>query len=242
MPTSYSCVEKFRQCPRRYWLAYVEKIHEPDSGKTDSAGYNALALGGAVHLGVEFHDPEAAVWSYEESIGGHDIKAAIQIRHAVRAVLDLPIFDGTHSLEFEREIKTDTFVGYADIIADGRHIYDIKVTAQKKFSRYAGSPQLMIYAAELEKQGYGIDYMSWILVPKLTPRRKETSDEYEARFDESYYASIMPAARDYQLVANFWADAYRAATTEEFSATPGRLCPWCGYQGEYCKEGESWGY
>lgn len=236
MPVSYSRVEKFHQCPRRYWLAYVEKIREPDSGKADAAGYNALALGGAVHLGVETHDPEAAVRSYEETTGGHDVKAAIQIRHAVMAVLDLPIFDGTHSLEFEHEIRTDTFIGYADIIADGRHIYDMKVTAQKNFQRYANSPQLMLYAAELEKQGYEIDYMSWILVPKLIPRRKETPDEYEARFEEFFYASVMPAPRDYALVADFWADAYRAATAEEFPAAPGPLCPWCGYREKYCHE------
>lgn len=234
--TSYSRVEKYRQCPYRYWLAYVKKIREPDSGKADAAGYNALAMGGAVHLGVETHDPEAAVRSYEETTGGHDVKAAIQIRHAVQAILRLPIFNGSHSLEFEREVKTDAFVGYADIIADGRNLYDMKVTAQKNYPRYVYSPQLMIYATELEKQGYTIDYMSWILVPKLIPRRKETPEEYEARFnDEAYYASVMPAARDYQKVADFWADAYRSVTAEEFPATPGPLCPWCGYmEGGYC--------
>jgi len=230
--TSYTQVSTWRQCPYRWWLKYLLGLEEPEIPAKPGT-FDALAMGRAVHAGIENADVAEAVAMYEHE-AGKDEKAAIQIRHAVLAALELPVFAGSHHLEFERKIESDVYIGYADVIADGAHVYDIKTTNN---AGYLDGTQLLLYASELGREGVEIQYCSYIVLNKLNPRKRETAAQYEERFAD-YGARVIPVRMDDSQVAAFWRDAYALSTAEEWQKCPGKLCDWCGYRGEHCNGGE----
>lgn len=230
---SYTQLSTWRQCPHRWRLKYQLGLKEPEAPAKPGT-FDALAMGRAVHLGIESADATEAVALYERE-AGKDEKAAIQIRHAVLAALELPVFAGNHHLEFERKIESDVYVGYADVIADGAHVYDIKTTNN---IQYLDGTQLLLYASELEREGIAVQYCNYIVLSKLTPRRRETAAQYEERF-AGYGARVIPVKMDSGQVAAFWRDAYALSTATEWPKKPGHLCDWCGYRTDgSCMPGE----
>lgn len=229
---SYTQISTWRQCPRRWRLKYQLGLEEPEIPAKPGA-FDALAMGRAIHAGIENADVSESVALYERE-AGKDEKAAIQIRHAVLAAMELPVFAGNHHLEFERKIENDVYIGYADVIADGAHVYDIKTTNN---AGYLDGTQLLLYASELEREGLEIQYCSYIVLNKLTPHKRETAAQYEERF-ANYGARVIPVRADDSKVAAFWRDAYTLSTATEWPRKPGRLCDWCGYKGEHCDGGE----
>lgn len=229
---SYTQVSTWRQCPRRWRLKYQLGLEEPEIPAKPGA-FDALAMGRAVHTGIEGADVAEAVGMYERE-AGKDEKAAIQIRHAVLAALELPVFAGCHHIEFERKIESDVYIGYADVIADGAHVYDIKTTNN---AGYLDGTQLLLYASELAREGMDIQYCSYIVLNKLNPRKRETAAQYEERFAD-YRAQLIPVRMDDRQVAAFWRDAYAMSVAAEWPKCLGKLCDWCGYKGEHCDGGE----
>jgi len=229
---SYTQVSTWRQCPYRWRLKYHLGLKEPEIPAKPGT-FDALAMGRAVHAGIEGADVAEAVAMYERE-AGKDEKAAIQIRHAVLAALELPVFAGAHHLEFECKIESNAYIGYADVIADGVHVYDIKTTNN---AGYLDGTQLLLYASELGREGAEIQYCSYIVLNKLNPRKRETAAQYEERFAD-YGARVIPVRMDDSQVAAFWRDAYALSMAEEWPKTPSRLCDWCGYKREHCYGGE----
>lgn len=222
----------WRQCPYRWRLKYQLGLEEPEVPAKPGT-FDALSMGRAVHAGIEGADVAEAVGMYERE-AGKDEKAAIQIQHAVLAALELPVFAGNHHLEFERKIESDVYIGYADVIADGAHVYDIKATNN---AGYLDGTQLLLYASELAREGMDIQYCSYIVLNKLNPRKRETAAQYEERFSD-YRAQLIPVRMDDSQVAAFWRDAYAMSVAAEWPKCPGKLCDWCGYKGEHCDGGE----
>ena len=167
MRFSYSRVECFAQCPKRYDYQYNQRL------KTlpDQQANNALYLGTALHLGLETGDITAAVENYKSNyyvVTDDVINEVIKLEYVIPKALKILPYG-----ECEIEISTDNFIGFIDrlcptFVDDNgvQHwdLYDYKYTTNGE--RYKTSKQLHIYKYyyELLHPNNVIDHLYYLII------------------------------------------------------------------------------
>ena len=161
MKCSYSRVESFNQCPRKWKLHYIDEIETlPSDSPT-----NALYLGTAIHRTIET-DSDTAIKEYYNQypvVTDEQIVEALKIEiMGNRTKKMLP--EGMH----EVLIETEDYKGFIDLLVphdDGYDIYDFKYT--NNIDGYMKSSQLHVYKHYAEKVGYKIKDLYFVFIPKL---------------------------------------------------------------------------
>jgi phage nucleotide-binding protein len=179
---SYSRVSLFNNCPYHFDLKYNKKLTEIPKLDAD----NPLIIGHALHSGIE-HDVETALKEYynafpvlTDAIVEEGMKLEILIPKVKRYLESQ--FDG---FEFIHEYKIDhpTYIGFVDLIliaADGTcMVVDFKYSNNIK--NYLDSGQLHIYKDYLEKDGFDIQRLAYLFVPKTSLKQKDTEDLFHFR-------------------------------------------------------------
>lgn len=235
-----SAITTYLNCPYKYKLQYINGLNTIPDGQ---AG-NALVLGSAIHLGVETGSINNALEYYYNQF---HIIDDLQINEAIKLEVMLPkvlrTLDNFEKVEHEVEFHVGGFHGTVDLIVhheDGTvDIYDFKYSNNIK--NYLESPQLHIYKYYLEKQGFKINRLGFIFIPKTQIRQKKTEDLYQFRRRLINTLSTMEPTVEYidydtNKVLDSFNTAIEMLEANEFPKNPNRLCDWCQYQ-QFCERG-----
>lgn len=231
MGFSYSKVDCHNQCPYKFSLRYIRKLETI----FDEKPTNALALGTAMHEGIEKRSYEAAVesyksnysvWSEENELELYKLKKSLD-----KALAAIPEGEYEHKL-FDK----DGFIGFIDELhlnEDGTYtMYDYKYSNQ--VGKYSRSGQLHLYKYYFEKlTGNTIKDMYYVMIPKATKTLTESIDEELADKEVIF----TPVEYDKKQISYFFAhkanmdkDILANKFEKRFSTT----CSWCDYK-KYCE-------
>lgn len=239
MQFSYSRVSCFKHCPYQFKLRYLDKretIHDPEPN-------NALICGNAIHLGIEKNIEEALEFYKSQFYILNDlhIEEMMKIEYLVPKVKE--ILKSVDIYSQERMILTKRFKGIIDLITinkDGTvDVLDFKYS--NNIENYLESGQLHIYKYFLEQQGFKVNKLEFIFIPKISIRRKKNEDTFEFRkrlmheLDKSQI-QIREVEYNPNKVIEFHSDMTDILTANEYQKNVTRLCDWCEYK-KYCIEG-----
>lgn len=179
MKFSYSRVDLFRRCQYHFKLKYIDKLTEIP--KLDAN--NPLFVGHALHLGIE----EGKQAMLENYLSNYPVITDQMVNEMIKLELALekiqPLLNGINILHQEYKIEDDYFNGIVDLITqndDGTiDIFDFKYS--NNVDSYMDSQQLHIYQHFLEKEGYKVNKLGYIFIPKTNIRQKKTEDLYQFR-------------------------------------------------------------
>lgn len=180
MKYSFSRVDLFRRCPHHFYYQYIRKYTQLREFKAD----DPLIIGNALHYGLEVRDIDKMLNYYYQQypvLTDKVVNEAIKLELAYKKVE--PILEGLNILHQEYRIDTDTFVGIIDLITrndDGTvDIFDFKYS--NNVDSYTDSLQLHAYKAYLEDEGFKVNRMGYIFVPKLFIRQKNSENIHQFR-------------------------------------------------------------
>ena len=248
MQVSYSRSDRFKECPYKYKLRYLERIKTLPPDNAD----NALILGTALHTGLE-KSVEVAIEQYYMS---YPIITDLHINEAIKLEWLIPrAKELLPPGEYELKLEDDDFIGYLDLLAPSRafhdkpvpnvyDLYDFKYS--NNVSNYKKSQQLHIYKYYFEKLNPGkiIKNMYYLMVPKTSIKQKKTEDLYQFRRriqDElkKLEPKLVQIEYDPEKIIEFKNDVLAMKTAKEFPKNNSYLCNWCDYQ-KYCEKGEDY--
>ena len=180
---SYSRVSLFETCPYHFKLKYIDELTEiPDLTRAD----NPLIIGHALHTGIE-HDVETALNEYYNTfpvLTDRIIEEAMKLEILIPKVKDFleTTFEGLKFIH-EYEINTPTYKGFVDLIIkapDGTSmIMDFKYSNNIK--NYMESGQLHIYKHYLEQEGFKVERLAYLFIPKTSLKQEENEDLFHFR-------------------------------------------------------------
>ena len=239
MQFSYSRVSLYQQCPRRFRYQYIDEIKLIDDPSHD----NALVVGNAIHLGLETTVDNMLKHYYDHYniIDDRHVNEAIKLEMLVQKGYQL--LNGINILHQEYEINVPQFKGIVDLITqnpDGTvDVFDFKYS--NNVDRYMESGQLHIYKYFLEQQGFKVNRLGFIFLPKTMIRQKKTENLYQFRkrlVETLNELNIRVVEVKYQesKVHEFLNNCQAITQATEYPKNETKLCDWCEYQ-NYCQKG-----
>lgn len=228
---SYSRVDTFKSCPRRYQYRYINGYRTIP----DQAPDNALYLGTALHLGLE-KGVEAAIDSYKSHyymLTTEHYNEIIKLEQLIPKAKAL-IPDG----QFELKVDAKGYIGYIDLIYQD-WIIDFKYSNNR--DNYLKSPQIHLYKYFVDRP---INRLSYLFIPKIGIRQKKTETIREFRerlYQELEYAEpeLVDVKYDQEKVEKWLKGVELASTAVAFPKNQSNLCHWCNYE-EFCLKGQDW--
>lgn len=238
-----SAITDYAHCPYHYKLRYVDKV---ETIKNQDAN-NALFLGTAIHYGAETGSTQKMLDKYYSNyyiINDENINEAIKIEHLLPKALNF--INQYETLEHEVSFKSGSFTGTVDLLAHNQDgtvdLYDYKYS--NNIDNYIASPQLHLYKYFLELQGYKVNKMGFIFIPKTFIRQKNSEDlhTFRKRLNEELRTmdiKVMYLDYDSNKVAQALNIAILMLETTEFNKNISSDCKFCEYQ-IYCERGEDY--
>ena len=261
MQVSHSRIGCFKQCPFKYDLIYNQKI------KTifNCDPQNALALGHAIHTGIE-KDVETAINEYYSNypiIDDAHVNEAIKLQYLIPKVKAI-LPKGEH----EVQLQDEDYIGFIDLLVpidfgevdwgkmptgtyEVYDLYDFKYS--NNVDGYRESEQLHLYKYYFEKlhPGKKIRNLYYVFIPKTLIRQKKQNKTNKV--EESLFAfrkriiselekkevQIVQIDYDASKVIDFLTNTKHCIESTEYPKNPTRLCDWCEYK-NFCEEGETY--
>ena len=242
MQFSHSRIETFKSCLYKYKLRYIDKLQTVP----DQAADNALYLGTALHKGIET-DVTTAIREYFNNyyvITDQQINEAIKLEYLIPKVKEVLQDVNIYAQEFR--ISSNRFIGYADLITKNKDgtvdIFDFKYS--NNIQNYLESDQLHIYKYFLEQQGFKVDKLGFIFIPKISIKEKKTEDIYQFRKRlvaelETAQIQLIPIKYNKNKVGKFFNNIINTYEITGYTKNPTRLCDWCDYK-LLCMKGENY--
>ena len=149
-------------------------------------------------------------------------------------------------LHQEYTIETPEFVGIVDLItqnSDGTvDIFDFKYS--NNVDNYMNSSQLHLYKYFLEQEGFKVNRLGFIFIPKTFIRQKNTEDLYQFRKRliqevEKSEIQLVEIHYDESKVEEFFNSIQEIEQAIEYPKNITNLCNWCEYE-ELCIKGEDY--
>ncbi|MGG5805303.1 AAA family ATPase [Bacillus mycoides] len=180
---SYSRVSLFNDCPYHFRLRYIDKLTEiPDLTRAD----NPLIIGHALHSGIE-HDVETALNEYYNSfpvMNDAIVEESMKLEILIPKVQEFlsKNFEGCELIH-EYKIDKPNYIGFVDLIVqapDGTcMVIDFKYSNHIK--NYMDSAQLHIYRDYLKQDGFNVEKLAYLFVPKTSIKKKQDEDLFHFR-------------------------------------------------------------
>ena len=248
MQYSFSRVDLFRQCKRKFKYRYVDKLKLIP----DDAPDNPLIIGRAMHKAIET-DIENAIQEYQMAfpiITDLHINEIMKLESMVPKVKSM--LEGATGLIHEFRIITSDFIGFIDLLEyqgmdeDGRKVfnmYDFKYS--NAVDRYKASAQLHVYKHHFEVMtGDVIQNMYYIMIPKTSIRQKKDEDLRTFRMRlastlEKLQPIIVPVEYEPDKVEEFLETIYFIKQETEFAKTVQPNCRFCEFQ-KICEMGQTY--
>src|SRR5699024_4821278 len=175
MQFSHSRVDLFSRCPWHFKLRYIDKLTELN----DLDPGNPLIIGNALHYGIEVGDKDLMTQYYYDSfpvLTDKVINESIKLDLAYDKVK--PILEGINIKHQEYNIDEPEFRGIIDLITENDDgtvdIFDFKYS--NNVDNYHDSLQLHIYQYYLEQQGFEVNKLGDIFIPKIFIRQKKNEE------------------------------------------------------------------
>lgn len=239
MQASYSRVECFKHCKYQYKLRYLDKlklIQDPEPN-------NALIIGNSLHLGIETN-VENAIDSY---LSNFNVLSDLQINEIIKFKLLIPrvkeLLNNVNIKYQEYMISNKRFKGIVDLITQNKDgtidVFDFKYSNNIK--NYLESGQLHVYKYFLEQQGFKVNKLGFIFIPKTSIRQKkdETLHQFRNRIKEtldSMEIQILEIKYNPNKIIEFQNGIIDCLEEKKFEKNVTKLCDWCDYK-NYCIEG-----
>lgn len=221
---SFSRVDCWKQCPRKYRYRYIDNIEVPP----DFSPTNPLVLGSAMDTGIQFGYEEAEKYYLSQ----FPMPSNARETELMKMAYWIPkLQEKFHKGAFQVRIESDRFIGFADYIEDhGKLLVDFKYSNNAE--HYAESPQIHVYASELPVRP---EYMAYVLIPKTFIRQKnsETIEEFRERVMgelEKMEIQLVWVDYDQEKVDRFWEDADAMWKDTTFEPIPNDNCKYCDYK------------
>lgn len=240
---SYSRVDTYRQCPRKFRYRYVDFLKTYDDPAPDSP----LICGNAVHHGIEMGEDAGIEWYYKQFYGINDkhVNEEIKLRYSIEQMRQEVDYERA---QFEFELNTPDFKGFIDCMeyVDETNVdlLDFKYANPKNTWRYEQSGQLHVYAKKLlDHCGITVRNMAYLVMPKTMIRQKKTESimQFRRRLQnelEQLHPIRLPIEYSPEKVFEFDSYCNQIVTAREYPKQESKLCDWCDLQ-EYCEsEGE----
>ena len=227
---SYSRVDTFVKCPKKFEFHYVKGVEVEEDLTEDSP----LLLGKCMDAGLE-HGLEAALSYYDEQFPYQSQKKqweTLKLEYWIKRLR--PHFEGG---QFQIELQTPYFKGFADWYKDG-HLVDFKYASPKNAENYRTSPQLHLYCDIMRRQGYEVTDLTYVIIPKTFIREKklESPAMFRNRLLETL-DSLEPIQIQVEFNPEYLDEFGRnidritfANLNNDFPAKPSKLCDWCPYK------------
>lgn len=239
---SHSRVECFKQCPYKFKLRYINKLETIPN--TDP--WNALICGNTIHTGAEKGLKEALEFykSNYPVINDLHINEIIKFEILIPKIKEL--LKDVNILYQEYTIDTPKFVGIVDLITQNEDgsidIFDFKYS--NNVDNYMGSSQLHLYKYFLEQEGFKVNRLGFIFIPKTFIRQKNTEDLYQFRKRliktvEESKIQLVEIKYDESKVEEFFKGIEEIEQAIEYPKNITNLCNWCEYE-ELCIKGEDY--
>jgi len=245
---SHSRVSTYESCPRQFQYRYIDKLRTVHAPEAD----NALINGNALHTGAEKGERAMLDWYFKQfSLIDDD-----QINESMKLSVILPKLQQfliTLDGPFQHEYLIDQpgFKGFVDlIVGDGIvDLYDYKYS--NNVDNYLKSAQLHLYKYYLEKEGFTVNRLGYVFVPKVAThgkyaKVKQRKDEdiyhFRKRFIEVVKQSeirVEYVDYDFSKVEQFWKSIGHIEAVTHYPKNPTFLCDWCDYN-RFCLHDEDW--
>lgn len=237
MRVSYSSVDTFKQCKYKYYLNKILKLQTKFNEKPD----NALALGTALHTGIEKHSVKKAIDNYFKNykeINKDVYLESIQLEVIVNKAINL-LPTGI----YETPIIDSDFIGFIDMLVSTENeneydLYDFKYT--KNQEKYLKSNQLHVYKYWFEKLNPNkkIRNLYFVFANKIkiddNIRKREDCVDYLYRKCEEQNIDIIKIEYDPYKIIDFLLGVKQCSECVEFTKNISKLCNYCDYE-DYCK-------
>lgn len=243
MQVSYSRIECFHQCPRKFQMRYLEELKTIPDDKPD----NALYLGTALHTGLEI-DVETAIRQYYSNypiITDEHINESIKLEIMIEKAKQM-IPKGQN----EVLIEDPDFKGFIDLLVPVEtngilktfDLYDFKYSNNKQ--NYLDSDQLHLYKYFYEKNNplHSIRNMYFLMIPKSKCKQINGEDllSYRQRLImdlKTLEPELVPIKYDPNKVIRFLLHTKNMLEAESYPKHTGFLCRYCEYE-KYCLKGD----
>lgn len=243
---SHSRVSSYNKCPRQFEYRYVDEIQAVHGPDADHDGI----VGNALHTGAEHGEKRMLEWYYQQFpiIDDHHVNESIKL---LILLPKLQEFLQTLEGEFIHEYLIDQpgFKGFVDLIVrkdDGTvDLYDFKYS--NNVHSYLESEQLHLYKYYLEQEGFKVDRLAFVFIPKyrtmgkfakIRLKKKETLQEFRKRIVEAVSALKIDARYidyDSNKVQSFKDSIMKIESATSYPKNPTYLCDWCDYK-SFCIE------
>jgi CRISPR/Cas system-associated exonuclease Cas4 (RecB family) len=234
---SHSRVSSYEHCPRQFQYRYIDKLRTVHAPEAD----NALIIGNALHTGAEKGQKAMLEWYFKQfsiidDLQVHEDMKLSSLLPKLQAFLDTLVGDFRH----EYLIDQPSFKGFVDLIvsnADGSvDIYDYKYS--NNIDNYLKSAQLHLYKYYLEQEGFTVNRLGYIFVPKTLIRQKKDENLFQFRWRlidtlSTLEIDVRYITYDFQKVQDFWNSCKNIEAAKHYPKNPTFLCDWCDYK-NYC--------
>ena len=165
MRMSHSRVDLFDRCPYHFKLRYIDKLTEID----EFSPSDPLKIGNAIHYGIENRSKNKMIDYYYQM---YPVLTDLIINESIKLELAydkvMPLVQNINILHQEYRIDEDDFTGIIDLITENDDgsvdIFDFKYS--NNVDNYHDSLQLHIYQYYLEQQGFTVNRLGYIFIPK----------------------------------------------------------------------------
>lgn len=245
---SYTKVDAFKQCKKRYKFHYIDKL----KALPECDYQSPLYLGNALHLGIESTTAEGINYYYNQYniISDNAVNEAIKLEYLIPKAKEN--IENIKNGIFEFKLETEWFKGFIDLlipVTDGIFdLYDFKYSNNVEY--YEKSAQVHIYKYIFEKiTGNKIRNLYYLMIPKVMIRlkyknktnlRNETLNEFRKRIiEELEKKEIVKVEINYDesKVIDFLKTAVDLEFEKEFNQNQSKLCDWCEYK-NLCYKGD----
>ena len=180
MRISHSRLDLFDRCPWHFKLRYIDKLTEID----EFSPSDPLKIGNAIHYGIEVRDKDKMIEYYQSM---YPVLTDLIINESIKLELAydkvIPLVEDIKILHQEYKIDSEDFVGIIDLITENDDgtvdVFDFKYS--NNVDNYHDSLQLHIYQYYLEQQGFKVNRLGYIFIPKLFIRQKKNEDLMQFR-------------------------------------------------------------
>lgn len=181
MQYSYSRVSLYRDCPYHFKLRYLNKLPEIP----DYSANSPLILGHALHKGIE-EGNDAMLDDYFNSF---PVVTDDQITEAMKLEILLPKvnqflerFSGCRQIH-EYKLLKPNFIGFVDLILVAKDgtclVLDFKYS--NSIDNYMKSEQLHVYKHYLEQDGFNVEKLGFLFIPKIALKKGKNESLYHFR-------------------------------------------------------------
>lgn len=232
----------FQQCPYKFKLRYIDKLEIIPNIDP----WNPLICGNTIHVGAEKGLQQALQFYKSNYLLINDLHINEMIKFGILIPKIKELLKDINILYQEYTIDIPEFIGIVDLITQNENgtvdIFDFKYS--NNVDNYMDSSQLHLYKYFLEQEGFKVNRLGFIFIPKTFIRQRKDENLYQFRKRliktvEESKIQLVEIKYDESKVEEFFKGIEEIEQAIEYPKNITNLCNWCEYE-ELCIKGEDY--